>query len=422
MDSSEEDYTFKDVILLEGDGGKGWAGRTRQEAREVWNVYDINRIAEEVKRRFEAQWESCAQELAAQQQFTPRKDTPSVQGDLVDFRLVTVRKVADNGSLDPVPELVDRLLFEYRGGKLNWNGRLWLNGLTVSEPIEVKAGFVLRPATDEDLSTSGPTNVIQSGWTFQALPGVPDSILEVDCSACDRPDFRREIVTLSLFRVAAVEITQDTWKSDSVFTYHGSRGEYRISARFTEPYKLTKSDGPALAAFLEEMPNDLPTKPIGHHDTAKWIGLKNYFRALLTATDLEERLGQAVASLEASLLSGVKDELTFRLSVRTASLLRCAGLNPTEVFNNTRLAYGLRSRYAHGEHFGAQQLQQAQDLCPRIMEYARLTVVKFLQLPERAEREEILKKLDLALLGDKERQNLEDKLKGGLWDYALSES
>ncbi|MFL6259817.1 MAG: hypothetical protein ACJ76Y_08920 [Thermoanaerobaculia bacterium] len=417
----QEDYTFREIVLLEGDGGKGWTGRTRQEAREVWNIHDISRIAEEVWQQFEAVWETCAQELTEQQRFTPKKDVPSIRGDLREFRLEIVRKVADSSSAGPVPDLVDRLLFEFRGGKLNWNGRLSLNGVTVSEPIEVKAGLILRPATDQDLSSEGiPTIVLQSGWDFRNPPEIPDSILEVACSAYDRPDFRREIVALSLFRVGAVEITQDDWRSDSIFPYkRGSRSGHQPTARLAEPYTLTKAEGPALAAFLEGIPDDLPIKPLGHHDRPGLVGLKNYFRALLTATDVEERLGQAVASLEASLLAGSKTEVRNRVSLRAASLLRFNGLNPTKVYTETLDAYDLRSTYAHGGEFGAKQLQQAQDLCPRIMDYARLTVVKFLQFPEKAERDEILKKLDLALLDDKECQLLEGKLKGGLWDYAL---
>jgi len=416
-----KDYTFREIILLEGDGGKGWTGRTRQETRETWDIYDTSRIAEEVGQQFEAAWESCAQELTAKQQFTPKKDAPSIRGDLREFRLEIVSRVADSSSAGPVPDLVDRLLFEFRGGKLNWNGRLSLNGITVAEPIEVRGGCILRPATDQDLSSEGiPTIVLQSGWDLRSLPEIPDSILEVACSAYDRPDFRREIVALNLFRVGAVEIIQDDWRSDSILPYkRGSRSEYQPTARFAEPYKLTKAEGPALAAFLEGVPADLPIKPLGHHDRPGRVGLKNYFRALLTATDIEERLGQAVASLEASLLADSKTEVQNRLSLRAASLLRFTGMNPTKVYTETRDAYNLRSTYAHGGEFGEKQLRKAQDLCPRILDYARLTVVKFLQFPDRAERNEILKKLDLALLDDKERQALEGKLQGGLWDYAL---
>lgn len=419
----EEDYTFKDVFLLSrGGAGKGWTGRSRQETRTVWNAYDINRIAEEVGQRFESEWDQCAQELQTQQDLAPKKDLPVVRGDLGQMRLVVVANVADDSSAESVPRIVDRILYEYKGGPLSWNGRLWLNGIAASELIEVHPGFVLRPATGKDLSSEGPTQAFRAEWSFSRVFDVPDSILETACSSRDKPDLRREIVALSLFRTARVEIIEDNWQSDSVFPYQrGSRSEYHTSPRSSKPYSLNGAEGPALAAFLAEISNILPMNPLGHHDAPGRVGLKNYFRALRTATDEEERIGQAVASLEASLLGGdVKAEVGNRVSLRAATLLRFAGLNPTNIYRETMEAYKLRSIYAHGGDFNAKQLRQAQDLSPRIMDYARLAVVKFLQFPSKAERTEILKRLDLALLDENESRLLEGRLRGGLWDYALA--
>jgi hypothetical protein len=60
-------------------------------------------------------------------------------------------------------------------------------------------------------------------------------------------------------------------------------------------------------------------------------------------------------------------------------------------------------------------LESAKDLSPKIMNYARLVVIKFIQFPESKERREILSKLDLSLLDDEERDKLGDRLRGGLW-------
>lgn len=152
-------------------------------------------------------------------------------------------------------------------------------------------------------------------------------------------------------------------------------------------------------------------------------GLKFYFRALHTASDAEERLALAVASLETSLLSDISREheavpIAYRLRQRTAALLRLAGLEAAAVFSDMNKAYRFRSLYAHGTGIEASDFEKVKELCPRILDYARLVVIKFIDV-SRSERRSILTALDRSLLDDKARTDLEKKLSGGLWDYAL---
>jgi hypothetical protein len=158
---------------------------------------------------------------------------------------------------------------------------------------------------------------------------------------------------LCLFRLGSIEILQEDWKSNSIFPYMGSKSMPLtmsfLRSSMSLSYELRREDGPALAAFLEEVPKDFPIKPIGHHDNPKWLPLKNYFLALHTATDVPERITQAVVSLESALLSDEKQEVSFRLRLRVASLLRFAGLEiPVQVYNDMGAAYSIRSKYSQG--------------------------------------------------------------------------
>jgi len=385
--------------------------------RKTWAAYAANKIIEAIRRRHGTKLESCAQQLT-----TDEKDTPTIRGDLGYFLLAVIERAADGASPASIQEMVNRLLFELSGGDLHWVGEVWLRGIRVTETLQVMPGFTIRPPKSEDFCSELPSSAIGLGRDL--LSQSPDSVLVLTCAARSRPDFRREINALCLFRLGAVEVLRERWKSDSVFPYMGSSGEpflHNRSPAFT--YELAAHDAPSLAEFLRSTAVKLPVKPLGHHEDPRWIGLKNYFRALLTASDPEERLAQAVASLEASLLSDdVKEGVTFGLSLRTASLLWLAGLNPLEIFSQVRTAYGFRSKYSHGGSIKAKDLEKVRDLCQPMMELCRLAVVKFIEIPNAEHKREILTKLDLSLLDKQERQSLGDRLKGGLWNYVIDRS
>ena len=174
-----------------------------------------------------------------------------------------------------------------------------------------------------------------------------------------------------------------------------------------------------LGAFIQAVAGRLPLKPLGHHSDAIWNGLKFYFRALHNASDVEERLFMVVASLEASLLLGTRGG-SHMVRQRASAMLQFAGLRAKEVFEQMGEAYKFRNSYAHGEDIKVENLGRVRDLCPYIMEFARLVIVKLVEFPDAVKRKELLKQLDWSLLDSNERESLKGVLEGGLWDFVGS--
>lgn len=412
----DQEYVVTETAILAP--GALTSGR-QKVIRKVWDAFAANRIVEEIQKGFAEAIEICAQKLTKD-----RKNTPTVRGDLGYFLLAVVKQAADEMAVDFISEIVDRLLFEYEGGELEWTGTIWLNGVRVSEPIEIRSVFTLRPPIAEDFNSEVPSDVF--GFGMPPYFNIPDAVLESTRKSRERPELRREVNALCLFRLGSIEILQENWRSNSIFPYMGSNSTplAMTSLRSTAlSYELRKEDGPSLAAFLNEMPKDFPLKPIGHHDNPKWIALKNYFLALYTATDVPERITQAVSSLESALLAdNTKQEATFRLRLRTASVLRFAGFDPVQVYKDMGKAYDVRSKYSHGAEIDRKLLETANALSPLVMDYARFVVVKFMQLPDnKNDRTELLIKLDLSLLDDAERDKLRTNLGGGLWTHIRPE-
>ena len=71
----------------------------------------------------------------------------------------------------------------------------------------------------------------------------------------------------------------------------------------------------------------------------------------------------------------------------------------------------IRSTYIHGGQADKERLRDAQDLCRKVLEYARLSTVIFLQLKGIVEKDEFLSKLDRALLEPKSLERIEKQLK-----------
>jgi hypothetical protein len=398
-----------DFLLWEGDGTGASAKR---ETIAVWNDSEIHSIAQKKQEEFREHIEECAKELAE----SGGRRVENIRGELAQFLLGIVRRSADEQSAQSVGGMVERLLHEILGGAIEWTGRIWVSGIVAAEnAIQVREGIALRRPEPKDF-----TRRVHAG--LYGVPHTPlhspDAILECSFLAPEPPDRRQLINALSLYRAAPVKEYLHHWTNNSVIRSNEdlSYELFKPSAPGLPSPELSTADGNKLIVFVKSVAEKLPLKPVGY----PWTGLKFYFSALHTASDVEERLSLAVASLEASLLSGEKTEIKHRLSLRTASLLRFVGLNPSRVFNETRTAYDLRSTYAHGGEFKAIHLEQVRELCPRILDYARLAVVKLLEFTDKAERKKLLSQLDLALVDDKERQVLESSLKGGSWDYAIA--
>jgi hypothetical protein len=164
-------------------------------------------------------------------------------------------------------------------------------------------------------------------------------------------------------------------------------------------------------------------KPTGVHSDRKTgrsaIGLKHYFHAIHDASDAEDRTAHAVAALEGILVRREETEISRRLAQRTAVLLGFAGLSAAEVYRQMKEAYAIRSAFDHGELSTVGGRARAQAAEATVLEYARLALLKHLEMDRWPnDKEKFLNDLDEALLDDSKRQELRKEISGGLWKLA----
>lgn len=106
---------------------------------------------------------------------------------------------------------------------------------------------------------------------------------------------------------------------------------------------------------------------------------------------IEDRIIDQMIAFE-SLYLGNEQELTYRLALRVAFLLRQRKDHRIIIFNNIKKAYNYRSRIVHGDNPPSRDELRA--IIPNTEEYLRQSIRRFLSLSKRYSLAEIRKQLD----------------------------
>ena len=89
---------------------------------------------------------------------------------------------------------------------------------------------------------------------------------------------------------------------------------------------------------------------------------------------------------------------THRLAQRVSVFLRVLGtqVNALSTYGDVNKGYKIRSTFIHGGSLTPKHQPQADSLAPVLLEYARVCVLAFFQIPTR--KDELLKQLDRAMI------------------------
>ncbi|MFC4436994.1 MULTISPECIES: HEPN domain-containing protein [Natrialbaceae] len=132
------------------------------------------------------------------------------------------------------------------------------------------------------------------------------------------------------------------------------------------------------------------------------------YESALTGDSTESAIASTIMSLEALYLKeNEKGELSERLAQRTGMLLSCLDYQPMEVYSKIKKGYSVRSSYVHGtkttDNF-------SDKLSIRTASFARKSMIMFLQMKSEYEKEELISKLDNAIMSPNARQQFEEDL------------
>jgi len=225
---------------------------------------------------------------------------------------------------------------------------------------------------------------------------------------------------LRLFRLGSITCVQ--FKTDPHVGIGGMLFTRASFPRFT--YGFSKADAAAWCKLCEKMWDALwasHEQPEGGGiavrqdgivlDSTNHVGVAmvRYRAAILGEQPLGERLVQSISCLEALFLkSSERNELSRRLAQRTSLLLRLVGADPMSVARDLLQGYRIRSKHVHGDIINKADKARTEELCLNILDFARKALQVFLQLriDEKRKKEELLDRLDNAMLSSGEQEDL----------------
>jgi hypothetical protein len=294
---------------------------------------------------------------------------------------------------------------------IDWKVEAWLNGIWLEdEQYRLENGIILRRPNPPDLETEISFELLPS-WHTTPFYKTPSAILEAAFRTNDPQEVQREIETildiLRLFRLGSVTSLKLKHSSKS-FLEPG--GTFFSTSEPPETYKyaLGANDVELLETFLNKMKPLVPPDPIfatpserDQKGSPLRIALQRYKDALLHPMPVESRVTSAITCLEALYLkASERMELSHRLAQRTSALLRLLSYRPLQVYNELSRAYEIRSTFIHGSQIERKQQASAAKLCESVLDYARVSLVAFMQHQDTIAKEDLINRLDNSLLDE----------------------
>jgi len=296
-----------------------------------------------------------------------------------------------------------------------WDVLVELEGVWMRvEEIEIYKGLKIRRLRPEDLEFERP-------FEYMAIPRMepmfrhPSAVMEIRQRAKFQPyvwdELEKLIIALRLYKLGSVIRGKTRWKPKSILQFGGTSWSH-LTQPIVYKYSLGSEDVPKLQTFLDKIKTLLPVAQ-GKIETIDHISisLQRYNDALFKP-DPTERLAYGIMGLEALFLKSLeREELAHKLAQRVAKCLSLLAHQPLEVYRIIKESYDVRSEFIHGSLADERKRHNASKLANKILEYLRSSILIFLELKGKVEKERFLSTIDNSLLHHNASAKLEQLIK-----------
>lgn len=342
-----------------------------------------------------------------------------------------ISKRLDNGEL--TDEMLERVtstfMKEIVNDQIKYRAEVYLSGIVVlSQELSFCVGgtdVCLRQTLSQDLEREQPLDSFGIDYNFIQ----PSAILTVKLLTRDlnsiHSKINQAIAILRLFRIGSIKYNSYQMYSESVTkVFTPGRVSSIRTISVLERCLIKDEDGPKLRRFWQEMATVIPDSfyEIGQETVDHLsIAYKRYCDAILENGVLERRIANAVMGLEALFLKGSeRQELSYRLKMRIATVLSHFGFDQYIVRENVKYAYELRSMFVHGGHLSYNEKRKLinrfgdeKALLLLLLDYLRNSIVIMLQC--RKEKEKMLDLIDDSFIDESKRNQLVNWLSSSLY-------
>lgn len=336
-------------------------------------------------------------------------------------------------SNDNISSKINTFLNDYKiyksDNKFTWQIKIWLDSIYFDEElINLSHEVTIRkPRLDELHVIRQKSHYIDD---FSKLGrGLPSaSILEFSMKAETQlvglyhDDIRQEIENwldaLRLFKVGNINAIYKSIMPISVLehgTTENSESSFdkswkdKIDYCETSNYKypIKKEEADQLFLFAQKLKPILKSISQKAYLKGSYLDLAfhRYKDALLRSEVNVNRMVSAITCLEA-LLSNSSSEITYKISIHVAGVLKHLGFDSVKVFEKMKTAYEVRSKLLHGSNLEDKLLKFSNNHAHEIVNYARICLLVSMQLKDKINKNELIKKIDHALVDQNSNSEL----------------
>lgn len=396
------------------EGIKGYQMSHTYSEKEEWNIVEEHRFFEKIVKPL-PQYAEVVTFLSKAYRTTPQQ----ANYWLSTFCHHVIRTSIDKKIIEEdFVELVTTFIRDLEGSAKEWSPIVWLNGVWLkSDELALQEGIEIRRPKPSDIEREFERRVDYLPFWSAFPPELPSAILGMKYRAKTQSEVHDEIgrilTTLRLYKVGSVTNIRTKWRSKTILGILGTT----FGTRFLPSYKygIGLEDLDSLQKFMEIIKSLIPIEALrGRAETVDYvtIALRRYSDSLLKPDVVEAKLTSAIMCLESLYLkTAEREELSHRLAQRVSRLLTFLDHNPLEVYNLLKQAYGMRSKYIHGSQLEKEERQTVGRVTETVINYARQSVVLFLQLRQKIEKEKFLNLIDNSLLSEKASQKLKNQIK-----------
>ena len=310
-------------------------------------------------------------------------------------------------------DLITLFISDLEDNPVLWKPIVWLDGIYMETDV-IEVGDRCKIKRPEPLD-------LEYEISYDSFPlfnpmvthHIPSAIMTIEHRAKGQPEMLRKIegmvAVLRLFKVGSVSTVRTKWNPTSLLQFGGTNFKTSPLAA-TFKYGLNKDDEKNLQTFFEiiepKIPLEVVQKGTGETNFIT-IAFDRYNDSLLKSDIPESRLASAIMCLEALYLKDEeRGELAERLSQRTALAICFFGYNPLEIFNILKKSYEIRSRFVHGSKIEKEEQKDLMKLVEKVINYARVSIIMFLQIQESHEKDRFIGMLNNSLLDENAKKKL----------------
>lgn len=315
-----------------------------------------------------------------------------------------------------------------------WHIQAWLGNFHFeSENIQIDNFTLRKPIVEELYISRQRSHHIEEFNKMLGRSLFSTSILEFSIRAPKQiiglysDEIRHEIENcldvFRLFKIGNVTVTHLSVNPTSILEYgHNEAPESpfdkswkdKIEHQHTSNYEcwVQKEAEPQLVTFFQNLKPILENISPKNYLSGNYLDLAfhRYKDSLLRSEVNVNRMVSAITCLEA-LLSNSSSEITYKISIHVAELLRHFGFETIPVFEKMKTAYNIRSKLLHGSELDEKLLNFSKNHSHEIINYARICLLTSLQLKTKFSKDSLIKKIDYSLINDKEYKELGEVIK-----------